>query len=239
MKIYASHFHKHAQGALQVSGVLQSAYSEILHAIELIDENEMAEAYTKHNESVLSYWSEFPNAEDKPTPWVSLSHIINERLGTLLGSKGWDKESPLFNDKEYLRTTETKWRLDFSKAFPSENGDKSGIAVEVAFNHGEAIAWNLLKPVIAAERNHVKKGIDIGGGGIGVIISASQRLKKAGLFDNAVGTYEKFLRYLPPMEHKLTVPLVIIGLDRPQKFFVEAKSIPKSNKKKYGVVTYY
>ena len=238
MEIFATHFHKHAQGALQVSAVLQSAYSEILEAIHLLDETEMADEYTQRNNSVLSFWDEFPQSKDKPTPWVSLSHLINQKLGNLLGDRGWDRESPLFNDTKYLQKRETKWRLDFSKAFASESGEKSGIAVEVAFNHGEAIAWNLMKPVIAAERNHVEKGIDIGGAGIGVIICASKRLKEAGLFDNAVGTYEKFLRYLPPLEHKLTVPLVLIGLDRPQSFFVESRTIPKSNKK-YGVITHY
>lgn len=238
MEIFATHFHKHAQGALQVSEVLASSFGEILEAISAISEPEIAERYTSHNRSVLELWERQPESKDKPAPWVSLSHVINERLDFLLGQSGWDKQSPLFNDKAYLGARETKWRLDFAKAFPSESGEKSGIAVEVAFNHGEAIAWNLLKPVIAAERNHVEKGIDIGGAGIGVVICASQRLKKAGLFDNAVGTYEKFLRYLPPMEHKLTVPLVIIGLDRPKSFHVEARTIPRSNRKKYGVISY-
>ena len=43
---------------------------------------------------------------------------------------------------------EKAWRLDFAKGT---------ISVEVAFNHGEATAWNFMKPTLASEVNHVEK----------------------------------------------------------------------------------
>ncbi len=67
---------------------------------------------------------------------------------------------------------------------------KEDISIEVAFKHSEAIAWNLIKPVLASELNHVPKAIQTK---VGVIISATKTMKKAGGFDSAVGNYEKFL----------------------------------------------
>ena len=43
-------------------------------------------------------------------------------------------------------------------------------------------------------------------------------MKKAGGFDNAVGTYETYLGYLKPMNNILTAPLLIIGLKAPETF---------------------
>jgi hypothetical protein len=239
MKIHEISYHRSAQGFLNTHPTLNENYQELLQSIDVISEQELAHDYTVHNTRVYDSWADpDSSASSKPTPWVSLSHLINSKLDKYLVSKGWDKQSPLFNSPGYNMKRETSWRLDFSKSFQLEGGQQSGIAVEVAFNHGEAIAWNLLKPVIAAERNHIKKGIDIGGDGIGVIIAASQRLKKAGLFDGAVGTYEKFLRYLKPMEYKLSVPLVIIGLGAPETFVVKSAKLPNSKNKKYGVIEY-
>jgi len=136
----------------------------------------------------------------------SLSDAINGLLRERLDSVMWAQESAIFNDPEYNQKRETRWRLDFA----SET-----MAVEVAFNHGEAIAWNLLKPVLSAELNHVEKAVQTKAG---VIITATEAMKIAGNFDSAVGTYEKFLRYLAPMMNILTVPMVIIGLEAPSTF---------------------
>jgi hypothetical protein len=90
--------------------------------------------------------------------------------------------------------------------------------VEVSYNHGEALAWNLLKPVLASELNHVNKAIQTK---LGVVILATEELKDAGGFDGAVGTYEKAIQYLLPLQSQLTVPLVLIGLNAPKTFWVE------------------
>ena len=72
-----------------------------------------------------------------------------------LVEKGWTKESKIFNEIPYTtRQAGMKYfRLDFSK----EQNNK-GFAIEVSFNHREALAWNLLKPTLSSELNHVKKG---------------------------------------------------------------------------------
>jgi hypothetical protein len=50
---------------------------------------------------------------------------------------------------------------------------------------------------------------------------ATEALKDAGGFDSAVGTYEKAIRYLKPLQNQLSVLLVLVGLDPPEEFRVE------------------
>ena len=101
----------------------------------------------------------------------SISMAINNLLKSRLVEKGWKDESAIFNDANYLQT---RWRLDFAK---------NDISVEVAFNHGEAIAWNLMKPVLASELNHVEKEAQTR---LGVVIMATEEMKRLGGFDGAV-----------------------------------------------------
>lgn len=148
----------------------------------------------------------------------SLSEALNKLIKERLSLKSWGCESPIFQEEKYR---DRKFRLDFAK---------NNISVEVAFNHGEAIAWNLLKPVLASELNHVDKAIQTKGG---IIICATEELKIAGGFDSSVGTYEKFIRYLFPMNNFLTVPMVIIGLKAPNTFKVDHS---KENNKYIGEI---
>ena len=138
----------------------------------------------------------------------SISAVLNILIRERLVAAGWHDESAIFKAAGYK--AERCWRLDFAK---------DEMSVEVGFNHGEAIAWNLLKPVMASELNHVEKAIQTSAG---VIICATNALKKAGNFDNAVGSYEKFLKYLVPMRNFLTVPMAIIGLEAPTTFKMKA-----------------
>jgi len=136
----------------------------------------------------------------------SISMAINRLIHEKLTQKGWFSESPIFNDSDYENN---RWRLDFAK---------NKISLEVAFNHGEAIAWNLLKPVLASELNHVKKKANTS---LGVIIMANEAMKEAGGFDSAVGTYEKAIGYLKPLQNQLSCPIILIGLHAPMTFRVE------------------
>ncbi len=139
----------------------------------------------------------------------SLAPTINILIKEKLIAKGWSSESSIFQGEEY--GTDKVWRLDFAKG---------SVSIEVAFNHGEAIAWNLLKPVLASEVNNVQKAIKTE---IGVLITATKSLKVAGCFDNAVGEFEKVLRYLVPLSTLLSVPLLIIGLEEPETFRLKPK----------------
>ena len=144
----------------------------------------------------------------------SISSALNKIIKRKLISLGWNSESNIFLfDNDFTTNEKSSWRLDFAK---------DNIAIEVAFNHSGVIAWNLIKPVLSSELNHVKKAIQTD---FGVIITATNDLKIKGGFDNSIGTYEKFIDYLEPLRNLLTVPILIIGLQAPQNFIIEDKKI--------------
>ena len=161
----------------------RSDWLELLSVIESVTDNDIMEEHSTNT----------PKRK-------SISMAINNLLRSRLEEKGWAPESAIFNDPDYHRK---RWRLDFSK---------NDISVEVAFNHGEAIAWNLLKPVLASELNHVEKEKQTK---LGVVIMATEEMKEAGGFDGAVGTSEKAERYLKPLQNQLSCPMVLIGLKAP------------------------
>jgi hypothetical protein len=151
----------------------------------------------------------------------SISEPLNKLIKQSLVAKSWEPESPLFTDANYKE--DKVWRLDFAKGF---------ISVEVAFNHGEAVAWNLLKPVLASEYNHVNKAIQTE---IGIVICATREMKEAGGFDNAVADFEKFKSYLIPLQAYLTTPILLIGLKKPETFKISHKK--SKNSKNVGSIT--
>lgn len=130
----------------------------------------------------------------------SISNLMKDRLI----KQGWASGSQLFLDNDYVN--ERRWKLDYSK---------NKISVEVAFNHAEAIAWNLIKPVLAGETNIVRKAVQTS---LGVIVTATNNFKWVGGFDSSIGTFEKHLTYLQPLSSILTVPMIIIGLEAPRSF---------------------
>lgn len=193
---YRIHSYRHGDAILK-EPQFRPTYVQVQRIIERVTDDELIQKHESYGEKQMS-----------------LSRAINDVLKHKFIEDGWKEESPIFQEDEY---SDKRWRLDFAKV---------PISVEVAFNHGEAIAWNLLKPVLASELNHVKKAIQTE---VGILITATQSLKEAGAFDSAVGEYEKFLRYLPPMSAVLTVPLVIIGLEAPETFRVEKVKVGNSH----------
>lgn len=210
---FITHNHRFALDIVKSNPDLMELWTEIESALESIDDARLM--------------AEFP----KSTNQMSLSDAINSLIEDELIRRHWVAQSAIFQGDEYK---EKKWRLDFSKRIDKPARNISGMAVEVAFNHGEAIAWNLIKPVLAAEINQVETQTDIGAG-IGVYICATTDLKKAGAFDGAVGEYEKVLRYLDPMFSKLTAPLIIVGLEAPESFVIKKVKDPITKKNK-GVI---
>ena len=194
---YQLHSFRHGEIILNNELSYKEVWKELLSAIESISDEEI----------ILHH-------EKNPRRAKSISEAINNLLKEKLVTLGWNEESYIFQDDEY---SGNRWRLDFAK---------ESVSVEVAFNHGEAIAWNLIKPVLASELNHVQKEISTE---IGVIICATKDLKDKGGFDGAVGEYEKFLTYLNPLRDVLSVPMVIIGLKSPKIFEIKVKKIDGKN----------
>lgn len=190
---YIKHSFRHAEDIFKNDKDFTYLWDEIIEVLDNISDDDL----------ITEFNSETRKAK-------SISEAINKLIAKRLREKGWNEQSRIFADPDYSDNKGT-WRLDFAK---------DNIAIEVAFNHGGNVSWNLIKPVLSSELNHVKKAIQTQAG---VVITATDSMKKAGGFDNAIGTYEKYVEYLKPLNNLLTTPMVIIGLEPPKKFTIEWK----------------
>jgi hypothetical protein len=197
-------YHRNADAVILSNQDIKKDYDEIIEVINSISD--------------LDLITEFERRKTERSNIKSLSEPINFLIDERLVAKGWDRQSQIFREEEYSKKGQTAWRLDFAK---------NTISVEVGFNHGEAISHNLIKPVLASELNHVEKSIQTK---MGVIITATDELKKYGGFDGAVGSYEKYKSYLRPFNNILTTPIVLIGLKLTSKFIIEQRTIDRSTK---------
>ena len=191
-------YHRHANLLVENDIYFKSDYDELISCLNSISDSDLIE--------------EFNKSKSKRINIKSLSEPINNILKHKLTYLGWVSESSLFKEPPYNQGNRSRWRLDFAK---------NKISIEVAFNHQEATAHNIMKPVLASELNHVKKDIQTE---MGVIIVATEKLKKAGNFDSAIGTFEKFQEYFKPYNNLITVPIVLIGICEPDTFIIYKNS---------------
>lgn len=189
---YRTHSHRNALTILENDPSFMRCWQEIREIILDISE-----------EMIIACYEEMYQLKNK-----SLSTTINYLLREEFTLRGWSGESPIFKESISDMRGKDYWRLDFAK---------EDVSIEVAFNHAGTTAWNLLKPVLASELNHVEKAIQTR---IGVIICATNDMKKIGNFDGAIGTYEKYVAHTRPLMNQLSVPILIIGLDAPSSFKV-------------------
>ena len=199
---YKTISHRYADILFQLDEDLKRLWLEVKEVLDGITDEDLI---VTHNEILES------QPETK-----SISKAINALIKQRLVDKHWEAESQIFADEKYNGNDGT-WRLDFAKG-------EGGISIEVAFNHGGNCSWNLIKPVLACELNHVKKAVQTRAG---IIICATDDMKKAGGFDGAVGSFEKFWEYLKPLNNLLTTPILLIGLKPPKTF----KIIHQTNEK--------
>lgn len=235
---YSNHIHSHrfALEIINQTHELKLLWDEIQDALASITDEAIKEEFSRLQDNSIQNNRRRNNSDTSDGTIKSISIAINGLLKQRLVAQDWLAESAIFQDAEYKEGT--RWRLDFSKkmskntnfATDENKNSVTGIAVEVAFNHGEAIAWNLLKPVLASELNHIPKETNIGTG-IGVVICATEGLIAAGGFDGAVGSYEKILRYLKPLQNQLNTPLLIVGLEAPETFRIEIVKNKGTNQK--------
>lgn len=200
---YRIHSFRHAEAIMKFNYVNQ--YKEILTIISNIEENEIIEKF-----------NEIQSKKKNGTYIKSISTPLNQILKKGFREAHWVSEAKIFNDSDFENDT---WKLDFAK---------EDVSLEVAFNHGTVSAWNLLKPTLAGELNHVEKEINTK---IGVIITATKDLKNVGGFDNAIGTFELYEKYIKALNNILTIPILLIGLEKIETFKVQyEKSIENKNK---------
>ena len=184
--------HRHADAIIASDPLLRERYEQFVGALRSMSDEELIADFLSKKAEYAARGTSFKSM----TP--SINSILKERM---LAIPGWQAEVDIFNDTTGA-IGNTEWRLDFAC--------DDAFCVEVAFNHGEAIAWNLLKPVLSCELNDVEKAVQ---GQIGIYVCATDNMKIAANIDSASGSFEKVLRYLPPMMNQLTIPMMIIGLE--------------------------
>lgn len=206
---FIEYSHRHADAIIANDPALKERYEQFTNALRnMTDEDLIADFLAKKAEYAA-----------RGTSFKSMTPSINSMLKErMLAIPGWQAEVDIFNDTTGV-IGNTEWRLDFAC--------DNAFCVEVAFNHGEAIAWNLLKPVLSCELNHVEKAVQ---GQLGIYVCATDNMKIAGNIDSASGSFEKVLRYLPPMMNQLTIPMMIIGLEPFETFKIsESAEVIRTN----------
>jgi hypothetical protein len=192
------YYHRHSNHLVENDEKFKNDYNEIISVINSVSDEELVKGFNQRK--MIR-----PNTK-------SLSEPVNYLLKEKLLQLGWKSESGIFKEPPYNQGNRSRWRLDFAK---------NKISIEVAFNHQEATAHNIMKPVLASELNHVKKDIQTE---LGIIIVATEAMKKERNVDSAIGTFEKFIEYFKPYNNLITVPIVLIGLEKPNTFYVDKKT---------------
>ncbi|MGL5041985.1 MAG: BglII/BstYI family type II restriction endonuclease [Culicoidibacterales bacterium] len=198
---YELYSHRFAEDIINQKDELRKIYDDVRKTILELSDDVLIKEF-EHQRSI------------KPSS-KSLSHAINHLVREKLIVRGWKDESFIFNETDYNKKINEKeerssnpWRIDFVK---------EGVSMEIAFNHSNAVSWNLLKPTLASELNHVKKEIQTQ---IGIIVCATSDLRKAGNFDSAIGTFDHYKKYLIPLYNQISIPILVIGLKSPETFIV-------------------
>lgn len=192
---FTAYYHRFSNHIIFNEPSYKEEFSQIQEAIESISDKALIRHFQLDKQNRASA--------------KSLSTAINRLLKENLEAKGWESEVGLFKEPPYNQSNKSRWRLDFAKKH---------ISIEVAFNHQEATAHNIMKPALASELNHVQKQVQTN---IGVIIVATQEMKLAGNFDGAIGTYESFMEYFKPYGTLIPTPMVLIGLEAPETFKID------------------
>ena len=206
---FIEYSHRHADAIINNDPLLKERYNQFVSALRDMTDEELIADFLRKKEEYAERGTSFKSM----TP--SINGILKERM---LAIPGWQAEVDIFNDRTGI-IGNTEWRLDFAC--------DDAFCVEVAFNHGEAIAWNLLKPVLSCELNHVEKAVQ---GQIGIYVCATDNMKIAANIDSSSGSFEKVLRYLPPMMNQLTIPMMIIGLEPFETYKIDSNAeVVRSN----------
>ena len=229
---YELHQHRFGLDIVNSNSELNDLWQEFIGVIESISDSKIKEEFQNPPEFHPVKVKHDGNPAKRKANRMSISAALNNLMEDGLISKGWIDQSKIFQGQNY---NSQRWLLDFSKRVPHPFGDITGFAVEVAFNHGEAIAWNLMKPQLASDALLVRTETEIGFG-VGIYVCATKQLKKEGAFDGAVGEFEKVKRYLEPMASKLTCPLIVVGLKELETFKVEKRKDKVTGKNTGSVV---
>lgn len=180
----------------EVKHELNSAIDEVIELIFSIEENEIIAVQEIYEGRVKSISK-------------SITNLIEEKLT----QNHWDKEVRIFIS-DLKKFQSSRWSIDFVK---------NKVGLEIAFNHEEGTAWNILKGYIS-NSNSIESKITHSIGSI--IITATNEMKKIGGFDSSIGSFEKYEDYLYVLMQLINYPVILIGLESPDSFMIKHKRLP-------------
>lgn len=147
----------------------------------------------------------------------SLSKVIKKLLDDKLQENNWEKNINMYCGDSYV--DQKRFAFDYYK---------SGLTLEVAFNHESACAWKLIK----GNLNSTKMDVNVTSK-ISILITVDSRMRFLGGFDGAIGTFEKYQTYLEPLQDILEKPILLIGLNPLKDFHIKHRQYLN---KKIGIV---
>lgn len=201
---YKFYSFNHAESILKEDDAYTEVFRNIINIIENISDFEIMQKFEEIGKNSKS-----------------ISNTITSLLEEKLLQNNWIKELPIFNNFSYESKKSKRWTLDFYK-------DK--IQLEIAFNHEEGTAWNIMKIPLANQPNIYKHKQRVE---MGIIISVTNQMKRSGGYDGSVGSYEKYIEYLSVFKPFVPTPILLIGLQSPDDFKIKHRNI---NRKKIGQV---
>ena len=166
-------------------------YNWLLQVLEGIEESELIDIFSERKKKFKREKSLSP----------TIGFIINEHIKN---KPGWEINKPIFK-KNFAR--------ERNLSFVSED-----LAVEIGFNHCEAIEMKLLKLQLSiAPHEYLEKAINPK---VGILISATNDMEDAGNFDSASGSYENIKGSIITLGSVLKIPFVLIGFKAPKTFYI-------------------
>jgi len=173
----------------------------------------------------LEYFEEWVSGLARKTPPVGGQSVLNELINQRLELAGWETQlyvlGDVFDETKGRPSKLNYWSMDFKK------GD---IGVEVSFNNAGVLAQNILRLSVMSETTTRPREELIR---VGILVTATERLKAWSGMDSTVLTFESVNKVLPLVTFNIPTPIVVVGLDAsdgeswPQRGFFQHKKLGK------------
>ena len=173
----------------------------------------------------LEYFEEWATGLSRKTPPVGGQSVVNELIDSRLRAAGWETQlyvlGDVFDETKQRPTKLNYWSMDFKK---------NDIGVEVSFNNAGVLAQNILRLSVMSETLTRPREELIR---VGVLVTATERLKNWSGMDGTVLTFESVNKVLPLVNFNIPTPIVVVGLDASdgaewqQRGFFEHKKLGK------------
>jgi hypothetical protein len=172
----------------------------------------------------LRYFQDWTGGSSRKSPPVGGQSILNELIDDMLGRAGWETQlyvlGEVFDESNGRNRKLNYWSMDFKKR---------DIGVEVSFNNAGVLAQNILRLSVMSETVTRPRSELIR---LGILVTATQRLKEWAGMDGTVLTFESVNKVLPLVTFNIPTPIVVLGLDAAdgeawaQRGFFEHKKLP-------------